>query len=159
MACDHPFFGVGGWGYRQFAHKYVTPDEYQRMLRGKGMANVHNDILQFLCEHGVVGFGLMLTAVGLLLAPIFRGVRLAIQAPPDSEWGSSHRRPVLLRIPPVAWCVLAGTTATVVHSLIDIPFRSPAFLIAWTLCLACTPAFLPRKPVSPTNTSQPDPVP
>lgn len=160
MTKDHPFFGVGGWGYRQFAHKYVTPEEYKVMLSGKGMANVHNDMLQFLCEHGVVGFGLMLAAVGLLLAPFYRGVRLAVQVSVDNEWSSAPQRSFLLRIPPMAWCVLAGTTATVVHSLIDLPFRSPAIMIVWSLCLACVPAFLPRKSVRPAvRTAQPDPEP
>lgn len=144
MIKDHPVFGVGGWGYRHFVNEYVTPEEYKEMVSGKGRANVHNDILQFFAEHGSVGFGLMLAAVGVLLAPIWRGVRQVVRKPAESEWTAPSRTPVLARVPPVVWCVWAGTTATVIHSLIDLPFRSPAILLVWTLCLACTPAFLPR---------------
>ena len=145
MFKDRPFFGVGGWGYRHFARLYVTPEEYVAMVKGKGMANVHNDTLQFLAEHGAVGFGLMLAAVGILWIPIWRGARRGAQSQVQTAWGVRARKtPLLLRIPTMAWFVFAGTTATVVHSLIDLPFRSPPFLMAWTLALACAPAFLPR---------------
>ena len=51
----------------------------------------------------------------------------------------------LLRVPAAIYAILCGTAATVIHSLIDLPFRSPAILITWALALACAPAFLPRQ--------------
>ena len=59
------------------------------------------------------------------------------------DWDNPYCPP-LRRVSAVIYAILAGTMATVIHSLIDLPFRSPAILITWSLCLACAPAFLPR---------------
>jgi O-antigen ligase len=141
MTQDHPFFGVGGWGYRHFVHAYVPEKELDH-LKG-GTANVHNDALQFLAEHGFIGFALMLSAVWFLLSPILRGVWALLTTHPvvDSE---NPYAPPLLRVPAVVFAILVGTAATVVHSMIDLPFRSPAVLMTWALCLACAPAYLPK---------------
>jgi O-antigen ligase len=147
MARDYPVFGVGGWGYRHFVQFYVTPEEIAEMRSGKGMANVHNDILQLLAEHGLVGFGLLLAAVLVLLNPILRGAWQLWITPPPVDWDNPYC-PTLLRVPAMVYAILLGTTATVVHCLIDLPFRSPAILITWSLCLACAPAFLPRPAAS-----------
>lgn len=145
LAKDYPLFGTGGWGYRHFVHFYVTPERMSNMMSGKGTANVHNDILQFLCEHGSVGLGLMLALVGLLLAPIVRGSAWLIRQPETGlAWEEVGQSP-LLRVPPIIVGILAGTAATVTHSIIDLPFRSPAVTILWALALACAPGFLPRK--------------
>ena len=143
MAKDHPLFGVGGWGYRHFVQFYVTPERLEIMVNASGQANVHNDTLQFLAEHGLVGFGLMLAAVGVLLTPILRGVRKILTTPAVVDWDNPYR-PALLRVPAMIYAILFGTLATVIHSMIDLPFRSPAILITWSLCLACAPAFFPR---------------
>ena len=150
MAEDHPFFGVGGWGYRQFVQFYVTPDELEIMVNGKGQANVHNDTLQFLAEHGFVGLGLLLAAVTVLLTPILRGAWRLLTAPAVVDWDNPHCPP-LLRVPAIIYAILLGTLATVIHSMIDLPFRSPAILITWCLCLACAPAFLPRPANQPAG--------
>jgi len=143
MSRDYPAFGVGGWGFRQFVRFYVTPAELQKMVGGKGQANVHNDILQFLAEHGLIGLGLLLAAVAVLLTPIFRGSWRIMTTPMVVDWDNPYCPP-LRRVSAVIYAILAGTMATVIHSLIDLPFRSPAILITWSLCLACAPAFLPR---------------
>jgi hypothetical protein len=48
---DHPWFGVGGWGYRYLLGHYLPPEEWSKVSTGK--ANVHNDPLQFLAEFGL----------------------------------------------------------------------------------------------------------
>ncbi|MEI6211669.1 MAG: O-antigen ligase family protein [bacterium] len=149
MTKDHPLFGVGGWGYRHFVHAYVTPAELDTMLQGKGMANVHNDTLQFMAEHGLIGFGLLLAAVMVLLQPILQGAWRLLTTRPVVDWDNPYCPP-LLRVPAMIYAVLLGCSATLIHSVIDIPFRSPAIVITWCLCLACAPAFLPR-PAQPTR--------
>ena len=143
MIQDYPVFGVGGWGYRHLVQFYVTPVELEVMTSARGQANVHNDVLQFLAEHGLVGFGLMLASVVVLLVPVLRGAWRLIITPVVVDWDNAYVAP-LLRVPAVVYGILAGTAATVIHSMIDLPFRSPAILITWALCLACAPAFLPR---------------
>jgi len=46
--------------------------------------------------------------------------------------------------PPLPVALLVGTFLTLMHSLIDLPFRSPAILWLWLVCLACAPSFLTR---------------
>ena len=153
MTRDHPLFGVGGWGYRQFVQFYVAPELLQQMTTGTGQANVHNDMLQFLAEHGVIGFGLMLAAVAVLVTPILRGSWLLFKTAPVVDWDNPYVPP-LLRVPAVIYAILFGCLATVIHSGIDLPFRSPAILITWSLCLACAPAFLPRSAVMVRSTAR-----
>lgn len=137
---DYPWFGVGGGGYRHYVGLYLN--EVQRARLHEGVSNVNCDPMQFLVEHGAVGFGLMLGAVAVLLFPIMRRLRLA-QRPRVVGWSSE--RWLLFRISPITVTVLAGTTVVVLFSLIDQPFRSPAVLVLWTIALTCAPAFLPAR--------------
>jgi O-antigen ligase len=113
---DHPWFGVGGWGYRYYAGFYVDGDMLATSARQKiGAANVHNDPVQFLAEFGAVGFGLLAATVVLLAWPGFSG-------------GAWRREMVFFP--------LLGAAMTLSHSLIDLPFRCPAVLSAWFVVLA-----------------------
>lgn len=138
---DHPWFGVGGWGYRQYVvlPQYTDEATLARLQR-RGAANVHNDFLQFLAEHGAVGLGLMLGAVAVLWIPIVRRLWIAHASGHDGWMGDPW---LLFRISPLTVFLLAATLVTFLHSLIDLPFRSPAIVLGWTIALACAPAFLP----------------
>ncbi len=135
---DHPWFGVGGMGYRHYVGLYLEKEKWALLHRGTD--NVHNDCVQFLCEHGAIGFGLMLAAVVVLLLPIVRRLLIARHAGRD-KWDGE--RWLVFRISPITLAIVAGATITFVHSVIDIPFRSPAILVTWAIALACAPAFLP----------------
>jgi hypothetical protein len=50
-------------------------------------------------------------------------------------------RPAGLWRNPFAVCCALGVGAVVVHSLFDLPFRSPGVLYAWLAILAAAPAF------------------
>lgn len=114
---DHPAFGTGGWGYRYFAPLYIPRADWARITHdGEDLtitANVHNDLAQFLAEFGAVGTGLLVLTVLLVVAPVFR----------SRPW----QKPLLL-------FPLTGVALVLIHSFIDLPFRSPAVLYAW-LCL------------------------
>lgn len=136
---DHPWFGVGGWGYRDFVTQYVAKTEWPRYL-WNGAANVHNDAVQFLAEHGVVGLGLILALAALTLLPLLRALwrtrhDALIEINEDRLW--------LFRAPPAVLIALAAMACTGLHSLVDLPFRCPAVLFAWLLIPACLPALLP----------------
>jgi len=117
---DHPWVGVGGWGFRYMLALYMDPAEWDDM-RG-GYANVHNDTLQSLAEFGATGCTLMAGVVLVLAVPILKSGR----------W----RDPLLL-------FPLAGAGVVWLHSMIDLPFRSPAVLLAWLMILAAMPGQLP----------------
>ncbi len=134
---DAPWFGVGGWGYRYLFPSYVDDAFWESLsdlnpesqsLAKAGKANVHNDPLQFLAEFGIVGGGLMALVVICLL------VRIGA-----CGW-HEIRQPGIL-------CPLMGTALTVLHSLIDLPFRSPAILYLWLTILACLPILLQSRPM------------
>ncbi|MEI6210608.1 MAG: O-antigen ligase family protein [bacterium] len=157
----HPWFGVGGYGYRHFV--CLELDEGARVLLHRGGVNVHNDAMQFLVEHGLVGFGLMLGSVAVLLAPVVRRLRVAHTTNQD---GWTVEPWLVLRVSPVTMLLLTGTTLVVLMSLIDLPFRSPAILVTWCIALACAPVFLPaaKRGVAAVTTGatvkehEPDPV-
>lgn len=123
MFRDHPWFGVGGWGYRKFVALYLPPEEWGRLLL-RGKANVHCDPVQFLAEHGIVGFGLMSTALAALLWP----------------W----RRLGRWRFRGLALMTGFGASAVLLHSLIDLPFRNPTVLWHWLLLAALIPLLAER---------------
>lgn len=139
---DFPFFGVGGWGYRHFAHAYMTPDELQKR-QSRGGANVHNDYLQFLAEHGIVGFSLMLAFVWLLAAPSGRAWKTAAgKAIAAGRSGIGASTLVLYAVSPaVVWSFL-GCLAVLVHAFSDCPLRSGAVLASLFVVIPASFGFL-----------------
>jgi hypothetical protein len=115
---EHPWFGVGGWGYRYLVASHV-PEKYWPVLETRGWANVHVDGLQYLAEFGLVGMGLLLAALGAMAR--------------DAYALRCHRHE--------AFCAMgaAGLALTVIFSFVDIPFRCPAILYTWVVLLAALP--------------------
>ncbi len=104
-----PWFGVGGWGFRHYVSVFAAEEPGRKL--SLGYANTHNDFMQFLCEFGVIGFGLMLVALLAYAWPMLRKIR----------------RP----LSPGLVMAIAGLLAVLLHSQIDLPFRSPAILYSW----------------------------
>ncbi len=140
---DYPWTGVGGWGFRRYVALYLGKEHWD-YLRSAGRANVHNDPLQYLCEHGFIGFGLILALIFTLIAQLW--LRLA-RTPRQSDGNTVHCW--FLSVSPLVWAIMAGTTATVIHSLIDLPFRSVAIVSVWFICLSSASAFVPRRKPAP----------
>jgi O-antigen ligase len=138
---DHSWTGVGGWGFRRYVALYMSEDRWA-YLQTSGRANVHNDALQFLCEHGVIGFGLMaalalaLLGHALVRLPLIRRETNSTTGQPRS-WFES--------VSPCVWGAFAAIAAMAVHSTIDLPFRSIANTLVWFVLLACLPGFMPSK--------------
>ena len=113
----HPWFGLGGWGFKYRVADYI-PAALWPTLENRGWANVHFDFLQFLVEFGIVGTGLLLGALGVMAVDLFRPV-----CERNSLWVMG----------------LAGLLLVLVFSVIDLPFRCPAVLYAWVAVLAALP--------------------
>lgn len=144
ILADYPIFGVGGWGYPVYQRAYMTPEQLQTM-QVVGGSNVHNDMLQFMIEHGYVGFALMMAFVLLLVIPLMKEVGQFCRfktSEINRSWGQSMGY-WFYRIPPVAIAVFAGTTATMMHSFGDLPFRSPAILLVWLVSFVCISGWVP----------------
>lgn len=141
---DHFLFGVGGWGYKHFCIPYMTEKDLRNMQVVGGI-NVHNDYLQFLAEHGIVGFGLFAAIVVLLLWPfgvVWRAMVESVRFIPTKD---QPPQPVqVFVIPPPAFFIFLTAISTFIHGLGDCPLRSPAVLTLFLVSLAAIDGYLPR---------------
>jgi len=136
----YPIFGVGGWGYARYQLQYLNKGEDAQLVGG---ANVHNDSLQFLAEHGYVGYALILACAVLVMIPPFWQT-LKLLRDNSSIWGEGKTSVGWLqRIPIPLVAVVVGCSATVCHSLGDLPFRAPSVMIVWTLAWCTVPGWIP----------------
>jgi len=140
---DHPLFGVGGWGYKHFCLEYMTDDD-RRNIQVVGGVNVHNDYLQFLCEHGIVGASLLLAIVLSLCFPLFRMWGREIRVAHFAKRTDMPRPTALFCVPAVVVGVLLAATANLIHAFGDCIFRSPAVLSQFMLLLAAVEGFMPE---------------
>ena len=116
---DHPLFGCGGWGYAYLcAPKMKELGMNLDSLQKTGGINVHNDHLQFLAEHGIVGFGFLVAIVLLLVKPM------------------AGRHPSISVL-----FVLVTAVGTVLCALGDCPLRSCAVLALFFVSLASITGF------------------
>lgn len=138
---DHPWTGVGGWGFRRYVGLYMPEEKWEYLLM-HGRANVHNDALQFLCEHGMIGFGLM---VAMFLVLLVHGIAGIIMGRRETDVVTMRKHTWLGSVSPCAWAVLAATAAMAFHSTLDLPFRSVANMLVWFIGLACLPGLTPRR--------------
>lgn len=144
QAADHPVAGTGAWSFRWLNEAYIDrEDPEERTWLGKrmgvGQANVHNDTLQFLAEHGWVGFGLMLGCVLALALPFLKAF---LASPAYTVSDAQADRCWLNRLN--VFCVFAfvATALIAAHSFIDLVFRSAACMLLYGLIFACAPGFV-----------------
>ena len=141
---DHPIFGVGGWGYKHFGLQYMT-DRELRQIQKVGGANVHNDYLQFLAEHGAVGLGLLVLIVVMTVWPIGRIWKELINAYRFTPPKERPPQPIqIFVIPAPVFCIVMAAVATMIHAFGDCPLRSPAILSLFLVSLAAIDGYLPR---------------
>lgn len=138
---DHMLFGVGGWGYKHFCLEYMT-DEDRRQIQIVGGVNVHNDYLQFLCEHGAVGAGLLLLIALFLFVPIFREWGHRVRVAHFVKGAELPHPTALFCVPAVVVGVLLAAIANLIHAFGDCVFRSPAVLSQFLMLLVASTGFL-----------------
>ena len=146
---DHPVFGCGGWGFRHFCVSKMSAGTRKRFIDHpdwhSGSANVHNDYVQALAEHGCVGLTLLVLSIVFLLMPIAKSWRFLYQLMRFAKTSKLPAKPVMLFVLPApAFAILAGAVAVCVHAFGDCPLRSPAVLVLLFVSLAAIPGFLPR---------------
>ncbi len=137
----HPWFGTGAWSFRWLNINYIdqeNPEEQQwlRSRLGVGQANVHNDTLQYLAEHGLVGFGLMIGCVAALVIPFL--IQLA-KSPGQNVLDAREDCCWLNRLNVAGVFIFVATALIALHSFIDLVFRSPACMMLYGLLFVCAP--------------------
>ncbi len=141
---DNVLFGCGGWGYRHFCVPKMTETELRHLQRVGGIY-VHNDHLQFLAEHGLVGYGLFVVIILLLISPAFMVWRSLVDAVRFMKPKDQPPSPVqIFVIPAPVFCIFAAGVSTVIHAFGDCPMRSSAVLTLFCAMLAASSAFLPK---------------
>jgi hypothetical protein len=137
---EHPWGGVGADGFRHYLGTVIKAKDWPLVKADQAFA--YNDCLQFLCEFGSLGAGLLIAAVITLMVPICYRARLAWQiGGTDVNAG----RVFLLRLSPLVVTGVLAMTLCFLESWIANPFRSPALFLSWVLVMAMVPAFLPTK--------------
>lgn len=112
-----PIFGIGGGSYSEYLRYYERPNSNQDKYiktHEPGKANVHNDFIQYLCEFGIVGIGLLIATFVLLAAKIIK----------NKAWKQGF---VLFG--------LLGMSGVLIQSMIDVPFRNPSVIISFVIML------------------------
>ena len=144
---DYPLFGCGGWGYA-----FLCPEKIPEIAKkhakhgwGAGSANVHNDYLQFLCEHGCVGFLLLVIIIVLAVTPAVRRWRqLAVEARFSKHTGLPWPKGFFC-FPPTGIAIYTAAVATLIHAFGDCPLRSPAVLSLFFTELVIVDGYLPKQ--------------
>lgn len=145
LLADYPLFGCGGWGYA-----YLSPEKIPAVTGkpvrhfGAGSANVHNDYMQFLCEHGILGFTLLLAIVVAAVLPAAKcWKRLAVVAQFSKHTGLPWPKGFFC-FPPMGVAIYVSALATLIHAFGDCPLRSPAVLSLFFVQLVLVDGYLPR---------------
>lgn len=142
---DNILFGCGGWGYKHFCIPKMTPEELKNIQKIGGI-NVHNDYLQFLAEHGLVGFGALVALVVMLLWPVIGAWRRLIKTAQFTDAKKAPAKPIqIFALPAPVFFILLTLVATFIHGFGDCPLRSPAVLTLFFISLGVLPGFLPKE--------------
>ncbi|HRT30439.1 MAG TPA: hypothetical protein P5527_11655 [Kiritimatiellia bacterium] len=138
---QHPWTGVGADGFYHYVALVVKQDQWRFIDQDRAL--VFNDGVQFLCEYGVFGVGLMLAALIALLIPLCYRVRILWQH--KDRHGGNVRAFFILRLSPII--VTGGVAAAFccLESFVASPFRAPSVMLSWVCVLATLPAFLPER--------------
>jgi O-antigen ligase len=122
----------------------MTDEDFEK-LQVVGGINVHNDFLQFLAEHGLIGFLLLVFMIVLLLKPIFQKWKLLVVSAAFTKKSKRPPRPIaIFALPASAFCLLLAMCSTLLHSMADCPLRSPAVLSLFFVMIAAIEGFMPR---------------
>ena len=124
-----------------FCLEYMT-DAERKQLQTVGGVNVHNDYLQILCEHGLVGGLLFFAVVCMLFFPFFKHWGHMIKIAHFTKGKDLPHPTALFCVPAVVVGVLMAAVANLVHAFGDCVFRSPAVLSQFLLLLAAVEGFL-----------------
>ena len=144
---DHLLFGCGGWGYKHLCVPKMTEMkmDVKRSLQTIGGANVHNDYLQFLAEHGLVGFGAMVLLALLMFFPVARQwARLVKDLRFSKEAAKITKPKEIFVLPAPAFIVMVAILASLIHAFGDCPLRSSAVLSLVYISIAALGGFMPQ---------------
>ncbi len=134
---ESPWVGVGSGGFKHFAPLHGFPE----FARADG--HVGLDLVETLCEHGVVGCVLVTLAWGTILFGNVR--RLALLRYLTSGSSTRHERSWIFRMMPMAAFLCLGTGLVFSLGAVGTVFRSPFVSFSWCIVVTCLGSFLPMR--------------
>ena len=141
---DNFLFGCGGWGYKHLSIDKMTDEDFKNLQQVGGI-NVHNDFLQFLAEHGLIGVLMLVSMVVLLFVPLVQGWKRLVVSAAFSKKSKRPPRPIaIFALPASAFFLMMAMVATLLHSMADCPLRSPAVLTLFFVMIAAIDGFMPK---------------
>lgn len=151
----HPIYGVGTWGFGHMLGQVLRDDDWRHIAEPNQEAQTcFSDPLQFLCELGVVGSGLLAAILVLLLIPVLRRIYAILRTRAVTAKDMPAARPRI--ISPVAAGIVMALIGALIVSLFEMPFRNPLVLLTWSMLLAALPALLPLPAAEGISSSPPD---
>ena len=134
------WFGKGAEGFQHYIGTVLDDKGWTLLRVNKGF--VYNDLLQVLCEFGLLGSAILSALVLTLIVPICHRAHIA--------WGNDSRdhnsgRRYLLRISPFVVTGVVASLCCLGESFVSSPYRMPALFISVFIVMLTLPAFLPSK--------------
>ena len=136
----HWGWGVGVDGFREFLGFSVTGKAWSAFKTDPGL--VYNDCLQFLCEYGLSGFVLFLSAFLSLVIPVVFRSRSFLAQQGEAK-GALDRRD-FLQLDPFFFTGAFAVVLGIVQAWFASPFHAPGYCLSWMMVLASLPVFLPE---------------
>jgi len=135
---DHMWFGTGANGFENYLGTVLEDTKWSNIRINKGF--VYNDLLQVLCEFGLLGSALLASLIITLIVPLCYRAHIAWV---KDVRGVDSGRKYLVRISPFVVTGVVATLCCFCESFISSPFRSPAILTSFFVMMLTMSAFLP----------------
>ncbi len=137
---DHMWYGTGTDGFEYYLGFVIDDAAWTGVRLNKG--SVYNDVLQVLCEYGVLGGTALAALIVTLMIPLCNRAHVAwVHDTRDSNAGRKY----LLRISPFVVTGVIATLCCFAESFISSPFRMPAMVVSFFVVMLAMPVFLPQR--------------
>lgn len=134
---EAPWTGVGPHGFSHHLGTVIEDADWKLVKDGKRFA--WNDALQFLCEWGVIGAGILVAIVIILLIPFFVKTRnLFTHRSKDDQTAGD----LFLDLDPYLVPSLVAVITLFAYGWCSSLFQSPVTFLSWFLVLALLPGLL-----------------
>jgi len=135
------WFGKGAEGFKHYLGTVLNDQGWSLVRINKGV--VYNDLLQVLCEFGLLGSAILSALIMTLIIPICYRAHIA-WGKEDAHDQNSGRR-YLLRISPFVVTGVIATLCCFGESFIASPYRLPGLFVSVLIVMLTMPSFLPSK--------------
>ena len=138
---ESPWTGVGVDGFSQYLGTVIEDSDWKLMKSDKRL--VWNDGIQFLCEWGVIGTGVLGAMIITILIPLFVRLRNLFGTRSSTRTAGD----VFLMFDAYIVPSVVVVVMLLIEGWFSSPFQSPAVFISWFCVLAVLPGLLPSQRV------------